>query len=35
MKNYKMPPNNLNLMKRLVNKSLIGKKIKLVISRDI
>ena len=33
MKNYKMPPNNLNLMKRLVNKRLIGKKIKLVIRR--
>lgn len=35
LKNYNMPPNNLNLIKRLMNKSLIGKKIKLIISRDI
>ena len=30
---YKMPPNNLNLMKRLISRSIIPKNIKLVIER--
>ena len=33
MKKYKMPPNNLNLIKKLANKTLVGKNIKLIIKR--